>query len=193
MGHDQGMRLERENQSPIPHEVWAVLTAGEAYQLMRDLEEYFAVGPRCIGWHTHIGDSDDSVGLSIGVEEERQVPPPAMPTDSWSEQERSAERLITAEEHFAALKSDDPLLRAVVIRRLRIREHDDPRTLLAILGVLQSDPSPLVRSEAARQLSEYRGDDRVIPALRTALAFDSAGEVRFEAAAQLIFLGEDYP
>jgi hypothetical protein len=187
------VRLERESQSHIDHEVWAVLTAAEAFQLMRDLEEYFAVGPSFAGWHTHIGESDDSSGLSIGVEEVEQVPRGDAPAEVWSGQDSDAQKLITADEHFAALESEDPVLRSVVIRRLRIRERDDSRTLPTILASLQSDPSPLVRSEAATQLAEYEGDERVIPALRMALAFDPAGEVRFEASSRLIYLGEDYP
>jgi hypothetical protein len=50
-----------------------------------------------------------------------------------------------------------------------------------------------VREEAATQLAEYRTDERVVPALREAMAFDPAGEVRYEAAAMLIYLGEPYP
>ena len=59
------MRFEREDKTPITHEVWAILDENEAFDLMRALGEYFALGCNWWGCHTHVGPENAELTIEI--------------------------------------------------------------------------------------------------------------------------------
>lgn len=175
-------------------DVWVVLGESEAFELMRALGGYFAVKTDGPGWHTHLEGEGVELTVAIEAENEVQTVPAVGSSESRATQERLAESLVSADEHFDALERDDPVLRAIVLRRLRIRERDDARTFPALLTALKSDPSPEVRKASAVQLADYGASDDVVKALREAQAFDADAQVRWEASEILIrYLGQPFP
>lgn len=189
------MRLQREDGSSIGEGVWVILGESEAFELMRDLGGYFAAQTDRRGWHTHV--VGEGVELTVAIEAENELPTGPAPftsIESSATQERFAESLVSADEHFDALERDDPVLRAIVLRRLRIRERDDARTFPALLTALKSDPTSAVRRAAAVQLADYGATEAVVRALREVQALDLDPEVRWEASEILIrYLGQPFP
>ena len=192
------MRLELENGTPLRLEAWAILTQQEAFNLMRSLEEFFAVDAHEEDWHYHV-DWEVPCQLTVGIED---LHPASCTSDedrrldaeAWQRSTRAAEKLTTAEAHLDALvHGEDWQLRWTVADRLRIRNADDPRTVPALLDALQHEPEPRAREGIAGALGGFPGDERVVQGLRHALAFDDSGIVRWAAADALIHLGIAYP
>lgn len=130
---------------------------------------------------------DDEVGSMIGAEELLQAikNAPAYVNDlrAASELER------TLIESFASLEEAE---RFDVVHNLTEVDNDAARKLL--MEVLISDPSPLVRHEAAFALG-YIGNQDVVPSLKQAVLRDDSFLVRHEAAMALADVGseEDIP
>jgi HEAT repeat protein len=93
-----------------------------------------------------------------------------------------AQKLITVDEHLAALRSEpDAWTRLEIVPRLEARGRDDSRTIPALITALGSDPSELVRNQAAMALVPHCDDERVREAFAHALT-DADADVRWSAA-----------
>jgi HEAT repeats len=82
---------------------------------------------------------------------------------------------------LTAISDPDEHIRAGAVSDIDITASDDDRTLAALLNRLEHDPSPWVRSAAARALRPQAGQAQVRAAFRAAADQDEDHNVRWEA------------
>ncbi len=59
------MELQGETAEPLGHEVWALLTREEAFELLEALQHWVTDSQEDPDWHVHLGEGDSQLTLAI--------------------------------------------------------------------------------------------------------------------------------